>query len=95
MEAFVMRSLTVMFLALPSFIGTSVAEEADLRGQQYRKLGVQMACARDCDQLALKARSEGAAPNKVERQFSTCRMECSDAFNRTSSIKAAPDAVHP
>lgn len=81
-----MRFFTALFLTLPSFMSPSHADERAVLDDKYRKLAVQMTCSKECDQTSLKMRAEGADAGKAERIFSTCRMQCSDAFNRTSSI---------
>ena len=81
-----MRSFTAFVLTLPSLLSPLHAEDRAALDDKYRKLAVQMTCSKDCDQTSLKMRADGAEAGMAERMQSTCRMRCSDAFNRTSSI---------
>jgi hypothetical protein len=81
-----MRSLTLVFLGVPSFMATAQAQDGPTLNEKYRMLGVQISCARECDQQLLQNQSLGKAETAVRRQFSSCRMKCSDDYNKTSSI---------
>jgi hypothetical protein len=88
-----MRNFTLLLLALPSFMTIAKADDVAIKEGQYRRLAAQMACTKGCEQSTLRLRAEGMATEKADRRLSTCRMECSDAFNRTSSISAIKERL--